>query len=545
MSVSSRTWGRASALRTWGRASALLRTWGRASALPALLVAASALLPAACTRERPAPPGYLTVAVVNSPNSLDPRVGTDDVSTRLHYLIFSRLLTVDDQLRVTSGLATHWEMPDDRTYLVHLRRGVRFHDGRELTSRDVVYTFESFLDPSFISGWKGAYRLLRSVEPIDRYTVRFSLSAPFGSFPAQLVMPIVPAGSGATLRTHPIGSGPYRFVSAAVDDHVTLEAFPDHYLGAPGNPGLVFRVIPDDIMRALELRKGTVDLVVNDLAPDLVHQLEHDGDVTTSESPGTDYQYIGLNLRDPVLRDRRVRHAIGWAIDRDALVTHLRRGLAKPAVGVLPPLSWAYEPNVFTFTHDPARARRLLDEAGYPDPDGDGPAARFSLSMKVSSREDSRLQAAVIQANLREVGIALDLRTYEFATLYADILQGNFQMYTLQWIGSAVADPDILRRVFHSAQVPPSGFNRGHYSNPGVDRVLEAATTSIDQDERTHLYRKAQQLIAYDAPYISLWYKTNVAVFRSDLRNVHVGPTADSIFLRHVTRELASAAASR
>ena len=506
-------------------------------------IAALALLAAACTARPAAPPGYLTVALVNSPNSLDPRVGTDDVSTRLHYLIFSRLLTIDDRLRVTGGLATHWDMPDDRTYLVHLRRGVRFHDGRELTSADVVYTFESFLDPDFVSGWKGGYRLLKAVGAAGRYTVRFSLSEPFGSFPAQLVMPVVPAGSGDTLATRPVGTGPYRFVSAAVDDHVTLEAFADHVDGPPANAGLIFRVIPDDIMRALELRKGTVDLIVNDLAPDLVHQLDGDDRVAVSESPGTDYQYIGLNLRDPLLRDRRVRHALGYAIDREALVTHLRRGWAAPAAGVLPPLSWAYEPDVFTFAHDPARARRLLDEAGYPDPDGDGPAARFWLSLKVSSREDSRLQAAVIQEDLRKIGVALDLRTYEFATLYADILQGNFQLYTLQWIGSAVADPDILRRVFHSSQVPPSGFNRGHYRNQAVDRVLDRATTSTDDDERARLYREAQRLIALDAPYISLWYKTNLAVYRAGLRHVQIGPTADSIFLRHVSRDRAQASA--
>ncbi|HXE79129.1 MAG TPA: ABC transporter substrate-binding protein [Vicinamibacterales bacterium] len=502
-----------------------------------LLLCACLLAAPACSSAPSAPPGYLTVAIVNSPNSLDPRVGTDDVSTRLHYLIFSRLLTVDDRLRVASGVATHWEMPDDRTYVVHLRRGVRFHDGRELTSADVVYTFESFLDPEFISGWKGAYRLLRRVEAIDRYTVRFSLAEPFGSFPAQLVMPVVPAGSGETLATHPIGSGPYRFVSAAADDRIILEAFPDHYEGPPKNAGLVFRVIPDDIMRALELRRGTVDLIVNDLAPDLVHQLQREEEIVATASPGTDFQYIGLNLRDPLLRDRRVRHAIGYAIDRDAIVRYLRRGHAAVAVGVLPPLSWAYEPDVFRFSYDPARAKRLLDEAGYPDPDGDGPAPRFSLSLKVSSREESRLQAAVIQEHLREIGLALDVRTYEFATLYADIIQGNFQMYTLQWVGSAVVDPDILRRVFHSNQAPPAGFNRGHYSNPQVDRLLDAATTATDDAERKRLYSEAQKLIAYDAPYISLWYKTNVAVYRADLRNVHVGPTADSIFLRHVTRD--------
>ena len=496
----------------------------------------------ACTAHE-TPPGYITVAVPNSPNNLDPRVGTDGESVRLHQLIFSRLLTIDDDLRVAPGLATHWETPDARTYIVHLRRGVRFHDGRELTAADVVYTFSSFLDPSFVSGWKGGYRLLESVEAIDRHTVRFSLKQPFGSFPFNLHMSVVPAGSGDTLRSRPIGTGPYRFVRAVADDHVMLEAFPDYYEGPPRNAGVVARVVPDDTMRALELRKGGVDLIVNDIAPDIVHQLERDGHVRTRATPGTDYQYIGLNLRDPALGDRRVRHAIGYAIDRDAIVTYLRRGLATPAIGILPPTSWAFEPDVFTFSYDPPRAKALLDEAGYPDPDGDGPSARLSLSLKVSSQEFNRLQSAVLQQNLRDVGIALDVRTYEFATLYSDVLKGNFQMFTLQWVG--ISDPDTLRRVFHSNQVPPAGWNRGFYSNPDVDRLIDAATVSTDEAERKRLYSEAQRIIAHDAPYISLWYKTNVAVFRTDLRDVRLGPAADFDFLRHVARAPAATAQAR
>src|SRR5262249_38065476 len=158
---------------------------------------------------------------------------------------------------------------------------------------------------------------------------------------------------------------------------------------------------------------------------------------------------------------------------RHAIIEYLRRGLATPAAGILPPVSWAFEPSVFQFSYDPARARALLDEVGYRDPDGDGPEPRFRLSLKMSNIEFNRLQASVIQENLRAVGIALDVRTFEFATLYADVLQGNFQLYFLQWVGGAVADPDILRRVFHSSQVPPSGFNRGFFADPRVDALLD------------------------------------------------------------------------
>jgi peptide/nickel transport system substrate-binding protein len=287
-------------------------------------------------------------------------------------------------------------------------------------------------------------------------------------------------------------------------------------------------------MRALELRKGTADLVVNDLAPDVVFQLGKDPRLQVTEAPGTDYQYVGLNLRDPVLKDRRVRHALGYAIDRDAIVKYLRRGLAVPAVGILPPACWAFEPNVFSFMHDPARSRQLLDEAGFPDPDGDGPRMRLQLSLKVSNTEFNRLQSSVIQQDLRAVGIDLDVRSYEFATLYADVLKGNFQLYTLQWTG--VSDPDMLRRAFHSKQIPPVGFNRGFYSNPDVDRLVDAATVSTDDAERRRLYGEAQRLIATDAPYISLWYKTNVAVSGAGLEGITLRPGADFTFLKDVRK---------
>jgi peptide/nickel transport system substrate-binding protein len=483
---------------------------------------------------RPAPGNVITVAVLSSPNNLDPRIGSDETSQRVHQLVFDYLLALDEQLRPTGGLATHWEQPDPLTYVVYLRKGVRFHDGRELTADDVVHTFGSFIDPNFISPRKGAYRMLDRVEAVDPYTVRFTLKEPFGSFPIQLVMPVVPKGAGAELRERPIGTGPYKFVSFAVDDHVTLEAFPDYFRGAPANDGVVLKVIPDEIMRALELRKGTVDMVVNDLSPDVVHQLEKEKAVTIAEAPGTDYAYVGINMRDPVLADRRVRHALGYAIDRQAIVEHLRRGLARPAVGVLPPASWAFEANVFQFAHDPAKAIALLEDAGYRDPDGDGPQPRLRLSLKVSTNEFIRLQAAVIQEDLKRVGVELDVRSYEFATLYADVLKGNFQLFTLQWVG--VSDPDMLRRVFHSQQMPPNGFNRGYYDNPEVDRLIDAAMAAESEAERRKLYGDAQRVVAEDAPYISLWYKTNIAVSGTRIEGVTLTPSAEFTFLRLVSK---------
>ncbi len=493
-----------------------------------------AAMAAACGPARDEPAGVITLAVPSSPNNLDPRVGSDEVSQKIQQLVFSTLLALDERLQVGPGLASGWTTPTPTTYVVTLRQGVSFHDGHELTSDDVVHTFRSFLAPDFISPRKGAYRMLDEVRAIDRYVVEFVLKEPFGSFPINLVMPIVPKDATAALRDMPIGTGPYRFVSFAADDRVVLAPFEQYYGGAPRNEGIVIKVVPDDTMRGLELRKGAIDLVVNDLAPDIVHQLREDPRLQVVEAPGSDYAYAGMNLRDPVLRDVRVRRALSHAVDREAIVEHLRRGLAEPAVGILPPMSWAFTPDLATYPHDPARARALLDEAGYRDPDGDGPLPRLHLTLKVSSTEFNRLQSSVLQQDFARVGVALDVRTHEFATLYADVLKGNFQLFTLQWVG--VSDPDMLRRVFHTGQMPPNGFNRGFFSHPDFDALIDRATVSVDDAERTRLYAEAQRLISREVPYISLWYKTNVAVAQRDLTGLRLSPSADFLFLRNVTR---------
>ena len=488
---------------------------------------------ASCAQKAPAR-DRIVIALANSPTNLDPAVGLDESSQKIHQLLYSSLVRIDESLRVVPDLATRFETDDYQTYTAAIPPGVRFHDDREMTADDVAYTFRRFLNPGFVSGRKGAYRALKSVDVVDRYTVAFHLAAPSASFPINLVMGIVPAGTGAEAARRPIGSGPFTLAEFVPDDHVTLLPFSKYYKGPPRNRGLTFRVVPDETMRGLELRKGSVDLVVNDLSPDLVHGLESDGYLTVTKAPGTDYAYIGFNLRDSVLQNRQLRMAIGYAVDQQAIVSYLRRGLARPATGIVPPMSWAYEADVLQLTHDPDKARALLDAAGYRDPDGAGPLPRLRLSLKTSTSEPYRLQAAVIQRNLAEVGIDVDVRSYEFATLMADVLRGNVQLYTLQWVG--VTDPDMLRRAFHSSQVPPNGFNRGYYKNPDVDRLIDAASTSLDEHVRRGLYREAQRLIAADVPYISLWYKTNVAVSQPDLEGIALTPTAEFTFLKDVRR---------
>jgi peptide/nickel transport system substrate-binding protein len=511
----------------------------RALVLFAFCILHFAFLVGCARRQQPPDPNIITVAVRVAPNSLHPLKANDEVTARVGQLIYDTLMDTGEDLRAHPRLAERVETQDQQTFVVHLRRGVKFHDGHELTARDVVYTYSRLLDPAFVSPFKGAFTVMTGVRALDDYTVVFELKAPFPSFPVTnlVPVPILPDGSDeATLTKSPNGTGPYRLVRYATDDRVELRAFEQYWNGTPRNAGIVLKVIPDDTMRGLELRKGTVDVIVNDMPPDIVHQMEKTGDFTVVRSPGLDFSYLGFNMRDPAVADRRVRQAIGFATNRDAIVKYLRRDLAHPATGMLPPQAWAYEPDIFRFTYDPARARTLLDDAGYRDPDGDGPLPRLRLSLKISTNEEVRLQSTVIQQDLRRVGIDLDVRSYEFATVFADILKGNFQIMSLQWVGGAVIDPDILRRVFHSTQVPPVGFNRGYYRNDDVDRLIDQASVALGEQERKAFYGAAQRIIAEDAVYIPIWNRVNVAVTQKSLDGLRLLPSIDFSMLKDVRR---------
>ena len=256
----------------------------------------------------------MTLPVIN----LDPRVGTDEASQKAHQLLFNTLLRIDNQLRPVPDLAESLEQPDPVTYVARLRHGVLFHNGRELTADDVVYTFRSFLDPAF-RGRTAAYRMLAAVNRLDRYTVEFKLKTAVASFPINLVMGIVQDGSGGANARQPIGTGPYRLAQFVADDRLVLTPFEQHYAGRPRNDGLVLKVIPDDTMRGLELRNGSVDLVVNDLSPDLVWELRQEGRMQVATAAG---HRLRLHRPEPArsdpqppggaqgdrLRDRSRRH---------------------------------------------------------------------------------------------------------------------------------------------------------------------------------------------------------------------------------------------
>src|SRR3990172_8726536 len=408
--------------------------------------------------------------------NLDPRLGTDAQSERINSLLFSSLLERDAQMNVRGDLAERWETPDPLTYVFHLRRDVRFHDGRPLTSADVKFTFDSILTGAVSTVKRISIRLVRAVEAPDAYTVVFRLSEPYASFLWDIARPalaIVPANADANFAAHPVGSGPFRFVSARQDEEVVIERNPDYFRTPPTVERVRFRVVPEAIVRALELRKGTADIEVSSLTPDMVAVMREDPAVAVAERPGTNYAYVAINFNDPVLAHREVRQALAYATDRESIVRHLFHGQARLAEGPLPPDSWAYQPDVKSYAYDPARAEQLLDTAGFPrrlELSG----MRVRLELKTSTEEIARLLGAVLQEQWRRVGVDLQLRSLEMATFLADIGRGSFQLYTLRWIG-ANNDPAIFELVFSSRNMPPAGRNRGHYRNARLDALLDQA----------------------------------------------------------------------
>lgn len=266
---------------------------------------------------------------------------------------------------------------------------------------------------------------------------------------------------------------------------------------------------------------------MNALTADTVLALEREPNLRIERAPGTILAYLGFNLRDPLLGDVRVRQAIACAIDRAPILQYLWRGFAQPASSILPVQSWAYSSDSNGFIYNPERARQILDAAGYPMRNG----TRFHVTMKTSTEESTRLLAAVLQQQLRDVGIALDIRTFESATFLADVTHGAFQFYSLRWIGGN-EDPDIFDAVFHSRSFPPAGRNRGFYSNPRVDSLMDQAGRETDQNLRKQLYAEVQEILAQDVPSINLWYLDNVLVHTRRVRNVTLNPSGDYGFLK-------------
>jgi peptide/nickel transport system substrate-binding protein len=330
-----------------------------------------------------------------------------------------------------------------------------------------------------------------------------------------------------------IGTGPFKFVEWKHDEEVVFEANPDYFEGAPKIDKVVFKIIPDDTVRFLELKQGGVNFAQNVVPPDMVPIAEKTEGLKVIAQESVIIYYLGFNLEDPILKNVKVRRAMAYAIDRQAIIDNLLKGQASLATGLLSPSNWAYEPNVKTYDYDPEKAKTLLDEAGYPDPDGDGPESRFKIVYKTSTNALRIRVGEVLQDQFKKVGIEVsEIQAFEWAKFYQDVIDGNFQIFTLRWVG--ITEPDIFHSIYHSSMFPPDGRNRGRYVNPKIDELTEKGRLVIDVEERKKIYSEIQKILAEELPYIFFWYPHNIVVMSENLQGFTLYPDGDFASLQNM-----------
>jgi peptide/nickel transport system substrate-binding protein len=440
---------------------------------------------------------------------------------------------------------------------------VKFHNGQPFTSADAKYTLDLVLSSSFAKSASfyegtGADRksYIKSVEAPDPRTLVVTTTKPWTGLLSNLVpLAIIPQGSyeeikaqGGTVsdltRQGIFGTGPFKFVSYDSSQQVVdLQANPDYWDGPPQVPTVRVRVIADTNALQAELRSGRVDIapLPTSLSPDAIKQLGQDPKLQVLQFTGSNLNLLTLNCAQPPLNEVKVRQAIAYATDREGMIRDLLLGQGKIAHSILPEESWAYHAGQ-KYSFDPAMAKKLLDEAGFRDPDGDGPQMRFAkpVIFKVSgSSVAAKNYAGVIQNYLKNVGVPVSIETAELNTLFDELRRGNFQISYGQWVGGN-QDPIFFKDLFASSEIPTEtrpSRNRSRYSNKELDALIEEALNTFDRDKAKQLYERIQDIITRDVPVLTLWYQANIVIAGKNVGNIKVDASGDWGFVKNVTVE--------
>jgi len=502
-----------------------------------LLILAGLLIPIGCRRKSTS----FVIALGDNIRTIDP-IGSpsvDAASERVRTLMFNSLVKKDENFDYVGELASDIKRSDDGlTFTFTIRDGVKFQDGRVLTSADAKYTFDTILrntfakSASFFEG-TGADRksYVKSVEAPDPKTMIVTLTKPWVGLLSNLVpVAVIPQDSYETEKTHPVGTGPFKFVSYDSSQQVLdLEAFPDYWEGAANIKKLRVRVIPDTNALQAELQAGRVDIapLPTSLSPDAFKLLGQHPNLQVVQFEGSNLNLLTFNTASPPLNDAKVRQAICYSIDREGMIRDLLLGQATIAHSILPEKSWAYS-LAQKYSYDPEMAKKLLAGVQFNKP------LVFKLS---GSSTAGRNYAGVIQNSLKQVGIPVAIETSELNTLFDQLRRGDFQITYGQWVGGN-QDPIFFKDLFASSEIPSEtrpSRNRSRYNNPELDRLLAEAVETFDRQKARELYQKIQEIVARDAPVFPLWYQANMIIAKKNVDNIHVNASGDWGFVRLLT----------
>jgi len=497
-----------------------------------------ALLLVACSRTKdaalyndPGKPAYgdtIITGSIGEPSNLIPLLSTDKPSHDVAANIYNGLLKYDKDLNIVGDLAESWEISKDSLSIVfHLRKGVKWHDGRPFTAHDVMYTYKVTVDPKTPTAYAGDFLLVKEAKVIDDYTFKVTYGKPFApalaSWTSAMILPRhLLEGRDITaspLLRNPVGTGPYIFKEWVTGDRVTLKANPDYFEGKPYIGQYVMRVIPDSGTMFLELKNYGIDMT--DLAPlQAVRQTEYPAfrrEFSKFKYLAFQYVYLGYNLKHPFFRDKRVRQAISHTIDKKEIIDGILLGQGVEATGPFKPDMWAYNGNVKKYGYDREKAISLLSEAGFTK-GTDGILSRdgkpFEFTILLNQGNDVRIRCAeLIQRRLSEIGIRVKIRVIEWASFVNQFVdKRNFEAVILGW--TIPPDPDLFD-IWHSSKQGPKELNFISFENKEVDDFLVKARHTLNQEERKRYIYRIQEILAEEQPYTFLYVPyANVAIHK-------------------------------
>ncbi len=480
--------------------------------------------------------GTLVFAQAQDTVALDPHTVTDGFSVNNVSNIFDTLVRyVADSTAVEPSLAESWTVtPDNLVWTFKLRKGVKFHDGTPFNAEAVKFNYDRQIDeknPYHNGTFEYAeftFQNVKSVDVVDEFTVRWTLSAPYAPFLINQAMfstgiasPTAIKKYGKDFFKNPVGTGPFKFVEWEQKDHITLEANKDYWAGRPCVDRLIIRGIPDNTVRLLEMEKGTVHIMDQVNPPDY-DRIRGNNDLVLFIGPGLNTGYLTMNTEVAPFSDRRVRQAVNHALDRNALIKAFYGGIASPATNPFPPTMWGYNKKVQPYEYSVDKAKKLLAEAGF--------ANGFTTELYWPNRSrpylpQAQKTAEAIQQQLAQAGIQAKLVTFEWGTYLAKLRNGEDPMALIGWTGDN-GDPDNFLYVLLDKDnaVRGKAQNYAFYKSDPVHRLLIQAQRVSDQAARAALYEQAQEIIHRDAPWAPLVHASRVAGYRKDVQNYFPHP---------------------
>jgi len=489
------------------------------------------------TAEAPAPAvgDILVEGSIGDASNLIPLLASDSTSHGIAALIYNGLIKYDKEITVIGDLAESWDVsPDGLVITFHLRKGVRWHDGRPFTAADVLYTYQVTIDPKTPTAYAGDFLKVKKAEALDDHTFRVTYDKPFAPALMSWSVGILPKhlleGQEITtspLGRRPVGTGPYKFKEWVTGQKIVLTANADYFEGRPWIDGYILRIIPDTATMFLELRAGGIDRM--GLTPlQFTRQTETPvfrKNYNKFRYLSFAYTYLGYNLKHPLFSDKRVRQAIAHAVNRQEIIEGVLLGLGKTATGPYKPGTWAYNPKVRDYPHDPAKARALLAEAGWREVGGvlqkDGRPFEFEIITNQGNEVRAKC-AEIIQRRLAEVGIRVKIRVVEWAAFVKDFInQRKFDATILGW--TIPMEPDLYD-VWHSSKTGPEELNFVSFQNAEVDELIVKARESFDQAFRKRCYDRIQEILAEEQPYLFLYVPDALPIVNARFRGVAVAP---------------------